>query len=351
MTPEQISDLTSFLSKQPSINIIRLNDYFLKEYKFVYLLPTIIDNDNVNLQFGIVFSNENLETEGLEFDNLNRRQLYVYCHATVKADGKFKDETYKARTADIGELVVPEDRDSYVRKQALRLADLPKLKDQFSVIKPDSCHLMSGIADAYGSYDGYGYVHNLYGSEFVNIQGLRGFDVYNVNYDSDEVYLMEYYEYMNTPLCVCTKYADKSDYEIKVYDKEHFNSFMKVLETMVYNNSDEYDVHDYITDDTIEDQSNGYGNAFVHNGDLYYTIDSPFWSFGYTNRNNQAYYGIIKSFNDVTMQKVNIVSIHSVDQSRYSSSENTLVRIVLDGAEIEVKPSTIFFKVRDAKIL
>lgn len=351
MTPEQLSDLKSFFSKQQSTNIIRLNGFFLKKYEFIYMLPTNLDNDSEHLNFGIIFSTEDLEPQGLVFDDLNRRFLYVYCDAKVKADGKFKNETYKVRTSDIGVLVVPEDRDSYVHKQALRLADLPKLKDQFSVILPHSCHLMSGISDAYGNADGYGYVHNLYGDEFVNIPGLRGFEVYDVSYDSDEVYLMEYYEYMNTPLCVCTKYADKSDYEIKVYNKSHFDSFMKVLEDLVYKNSDDMDVHDYITDDTIEDQNNGYGNAFIHDGDVYYTIDTPFWSFGYTIRSDQAYYGIINSFNDVTMQKVNILSIHKIDESKYTSGHNTKVRIVLDDTEIDVPANTIFFKVRDGKIL
>lgn len=335
MSKEKLkADIIKFFESLDTEQKYRIKDFQDNSKEIIWALIRSTHND-YKAFFLLCTSKEVSDDEVLSFDLMEKkcRTIFTWEYKDELAEGLDSD-VYRFDFSEFN-IVIPEDPISLTKERKLKLVELPKFKNSFKESR------WSNLFTAFGD-NTYRYHRICDDIEYEvqeNIKSLMGvysYDVYDVDHHSDESFLMQYIEWNEEPLCVVTKYADKSNYHIQFYSKEIEQRFINEL--MKHRKWDDDD--QYIISDTDTESENYYGSTIIHNNRLYYTVHSPSYCYGYVKIEN-PHRCIMTSFDDIQMIPVSIEGYRKLDPDSYSS--DILVMIKQNGVDLEVKPEEIFF--------
>lgn len=336
MTDKLKADLQSFINSRPSSEkhyIVNLQ----KKYKH-FIFACVASKHNDHKAILVVCTDKVLtDDEVLDFDTLHKNSNNLFCF-------EYKDElmegldklVYRFDFNDF-KIELPEDVFFMKKNFKLKLRELPKFKNCFE--ESSTQHLYSAFCDNSHRYSFYSDIEY---DKYENLKELLGvifYDVYDVSHHSDEYFMMQYVEWNAEPLCVITKYADKSDFGISFYSAEIEHKFSQAMRTLIAP-EDTFD-DCYIIGDDEKEQSNYYGDTVVLNNEMFFCINNPDNCYGYERIKN-PHLCTMTSFEDVSMRPVQIISYRKIDPTKYSSD----VVVLINDADtmVEVSPSEIFFK-------
>ena len=335
MSKEKLTDdITKFFDKMDTAEKYRVKAF---QENCKYLIWALIQSKHKDYKaFFLLCTNEEVsDSEVLDFDLMEKkcRTMYVWEYNDTMKEG-LDESVYRFDFSEFN-IIIPEDHHSLTKNYRIKLVDLPKFKTSFKESRwnniftafEENSYRYNGISNDI-DYD----IKN----DIKNLMGLYSYDVYDVDHSSDESFLMQYLEWNEDPLCVITKYADKSTHGIQFYSKEIEQRFIRELLKFRQWEDDEY----YIINENDVESDNYYGSTIVIDNRMYYTINSPSWCYGYTKIEN-PHRCIMSSFKDVQMKPVTIEGYRKIDPDKYSS--DVLVMIKQDGEELEVPPGEIFF--------
>lgn len=335
MSKEKLkADITKFFDSLDTEAKYRIKAFKDNSKEVIWALIKSTYNDHKAF-FLMCTSNEITDDEVLNFEVMDKkcRTMFTWEYKDELAEG-LESDVYRFDFSEF-DLVIPEDPISLTKERRLKLVELPKFKNSFKEAR------WTNLFTAFGD-NTYRYHRICDDIEYEvqenikSIMGVYSYDVYDVDHHSDESFYMQYIEWNEEPLCVVTKYADKSDYNIKFYSKEIEQRFINEL--MKHRKWD--DDEQYIISDTDEECDNYYGSSIIHNNRLYYTINSPSYCYGYVKIEN-PHRCVMTSFDDIQMIPVSIEGYRKLEPDSYSS--DVMVMIKQDGIDLEVKPDEIFF--------
>lgn len=335
MTDKLKDDLQSFMNSRPSSEKHRIVS-FQEHYK--YLIFACLENKERDYKaIFVVCTNEVLTDEQiLDFRTLDKKSRNVFHFEYNETLMQGLDNLVYRFDFSSFKVELPEDIYFMKEKFKLKLSELPKFKNSFK--ESSTQHLYSAFSDNSYRYNFYSDIDYSKYEELKELLGVIFYDVYDVHHESDESFMMQYVEWNAEPLCVITKYADKSSYNIAFYTAEIENKFIQAMRTLIAP-EDSLD-EGYIIHEDDEESDNYYGNTIVLNNKMYFSINMPDYCYGYVKIPN-AHRCIMTSFNDITMRPVKVISHRKTEPEKYSS--DVLVLINDNDTMIEVSPSEIFF--------
>ena len=335
MTDKLKEDLQRFMNSVESEKKHRIVR-FQENYKYLIFACFEIKESNYKAIFVVCTNKVLTDEEVLDFRTLDKYSRNVFHFEYKEEIMKGLDKlVYRFDFSDF-KIEIPEDIYFMKEKFKLKLRDLPKFKNSFK--ESSTQHLYSAFSDNSYRYNFYSDIGYSKYEELKELMGVIFYDVYDVHHQSDESFMMQYVEWNSEPLCVITKYADKSDYNISFYTAEIENKFMQAMRTLI-EPEDSLDAG-YIINEDDEEENNYYGNTIVLDNKMYFCVNSPDYCYGYDKLPN-AHRCIMTSFNDITMRPVTIISHRKSDPTKHSSE--VFVLIDDEGAYIEVSASEIFF--------
>lgn len=335
MTDKLKEDLQKFMNTRSSSEkhrIVRFQEHFQ------HLIFACLESKEHNYKAIFVVCTDEVLTdeEVLNFRTLDKksRTLFTFEYSEELMKGLDKS-VYRFDFSDF-KIEIPEDIYFMKEKFKLRLRDLPKYKNSFK--ESSTQHLYSAFSDNSGRYNFYSDIDYSKFEQLKELLGVIFYDVYDVDHHSDESFMLQYVEWNADPLCVITKYADKSDYNISFFSADIENKFVQAMRTLI---SPEDTMDDlYIIGEDEKEQENYYGSTIVLDNKMYYTIDHPSNTYSYTSLKN-PHRCVMSSFNDISMRPVQVVSYRKTEPEKYSSE--VLVLINDNDTMVEVPPSEIFF--------
>lgn len=335
MTDKLKDDLQKFINTRPSSEKHRIV-LFQEHYKHLIFACLESKEHNYKAIFVVCTDKELTDEEVLNFRTLdkNSRTVFTFEYNEVLMQGLDKP-VYRFNFGDF-KVDIPEDIYFMKEKFKLKLRELPKYKNSFN--ESSTQHLYSAFSDNSHRYNFYSDIDYSKYEELKELLGVIFYDVYDVHHHSDESFMMQYVEWNAEPLCVITKYADKSDYNIAFYNSTIENQFVLAMRNLI---APEDSIDDcYLIGEDEEEHTNYYGSTIVLDNKMFFTINNPDNSYGYTGIKN-PHRCIMSSFNDISMHPVQVVSYRKTEPKNHSAE--VLVLINDNGTMIEVPPSEIFF--------
>lgn len=340
--PVLVENIKEYFKTTGTKKLISLNK-FLFNCKYLHLLK---NKKRIYFCFSDHLLNDDLLSRQLRFSYAPGLHQYSWINESNELLDFFQLKDSEVKTIEytaLGVFDIPEDINSFTHNNVIKIVDLPKYKSTFKVLEGNDNHsLLYGLHSVSHVYP---FLNDLYSTEIDlgTVLNLTAYRVYDIDHDSDEAYLMEYFEYNSVPLCIVTKYADKSDHQVTFYDSKLGNEFIQRLQELV-REEDEYELP--VIDSTSTETPNHYGRTITFENELYSNINNPFWCLGYSHYSDTAYLCTLTDFSDVKMEKVKLLDYKKIRMSEYDDGENCLVQIELNGVQSDVLPSNIFFKVQ-----